>query len=203
MSDAQVFVSHAAGDEETVERLFRSIRNFPFDVNVAADEIGGRVTRDRLKRRIGDSDAFVAVITEAAVTDPWVNQEVGYAVAEGVPVLPVYERRELLGGYVADGDGVELDREELDRTVFEILSFLREVLSPLGALDTPKWYVRFGCTDENCSGRVTLPVEKRQEELWRLHDHGRTVHADCEDCGARYHFDPGTLGFLQRAKPTR
>ncbi|WP_323192470.1 toll/interleukin-1 receptor domain-containing protein [Halostella sp. PRR32] len=201
MGDESVFVSHAPGDSETVERLFRSVRNFPFGVHVAANELGGVVSRESLKSRIDDSDIVVAVMTESAATDPWVNQEVGYAVARGVPVLPVYERHDDLGGYLADVDGVELDDDEMDETVFRLVSNLRGELTPLGSLDTPKWYVRFDCTVEECGDPVTLPITDQQRELWRLHDHGRTIHTDCGECGGRYHFDPATLGFLKREGP--
>lgn len=201
MSDERVFVSHAPGDVETVERLFRSARNFPFDVHVAADELGGVVSRESLKSRIDDSDVMVAVLTEAAATDPWVNQEVGYAVARGVSVLPVYEHRDCLGGYLTDVEGVELDVDGMDTTVFRLLGNLRGELAPLGALDTPKWYVRFDCTVEDCGTPVTMSIQEQQSELWRLHDHGRTIHVDCEACGGRYHFDPATLGFLKREGP--
>jgi hypothetical protein len=201
MSDERVFVSHAPGDVETVERLFRPVRNFPFDVHVAANELGGVVTRESLKSRIGDSEMVVAVLTEAATTDPWVQQEIGYAVARGVSVLPVYERREYLDGYLTDVEGVELDDDGMDETVFRLLGNLRGELAPLGALDTPKWYIRFDCTVEDCGTPVTMSIQERQQELWRLHGHGRTIHADCEECGGRYHFDPATLGFLKRERP--
>jgi len=198
MSDERVFVSHAPGDVDVVESLFRSVRNLPFDVHVAAEEVEPGRSREHLKGRLNECDVTVVVVTEAAASNQWINQEIGYAVARGVPIVPVFERQGDLGGYLRGIDGVALDRESMDATVFNLLSRLRSELAPLGSLSTPKWYVRFPCNAGSCGEPVTLTIDQRQKELWRLHDHGRTVHADCDECGARYHFDPATLGFLQR-----
>jgi hypothetical protein len=201
MSDERVFVSHASGDGEVVDRLFRAGRNLPVDVHAAGE--GGLAGRDResLRGRIDESDVTVVVATGTGASDQWVDQEVGYAVAKGVPVVPVAPDEDLLGGYLEGADAVALDAEAMDRSVFELLSALRSLLAPLGGLDTPKWYVPFRCTDADCAAPVTLDVDRGQGGLWRLHEHGRTTHVDCGDCGARYHFDPGTLAFLRREEP--
>ncbi|WP_135819610.1 toll/interleukin-1 receptor domain-containing protein [Halostella litorea] len=201
MSDERVFVSHAPGDGELVGRLFRSIRNLPFDVHVAGEEVERGRDRGSLRGRIDESSVTVAVLTPAGASNQWVNQEIGYAVARGVDIVPATSSADLLGGYLAGSDTVTLDGESMDRSVFELLSALRSLLAPVGGLDTPKWYLPFHCTVEGCSAAVTLDVDRDQPGLWRLHDHGRTIHVDCGECGARYHFDPGTLAFLRRETP--
>jgi len=201
MSDERVFVTHAPGDRGLVEGVFRSVRNLPLHVHIAGEEVDDGRDRTGLRGRIDESDAAVAMLTEEGATNQWVNREVGYAVARDVPVVPVAPRKELIGGYLEDRPPVELHADAVHRTVFEVLSALRRELTPLGGLDTPKWYLPFRCTTDGCSEPVTLKIDRDQSDLWRLHDHGRTIHADCEACATRYHFEPATLGLIRREVP--
>lgn len=201
MAREQLYVSHAPGDLELVRELFSTVENFPIGVHVAEEEADSGRARTRLAGRIANSDLVVAVLTERSATDRWVNQEIGYARAKGIPVLPLYDREAHRGGYVGDVDGVTVDRGDLPATVYELLRQLRRELSPLGALSVPNWYVRFPCTVPDCDRPVTLEIEQEQSKLWKLHRRGRRLAADCEGCGSRYYFDPGTIGFVGRGEP--
>ena len=201
MTGEQVYVSHAPTDLELVQELFSTVKNFPFGVHIALEEVGSGRARKRLKGRLANSDVVVAVLTETATTDRWVNQEIGYAVAKGIPVLPLYEKEEYLGGFVSDVEGVEIDRENPSFTIFNLLSRLRAELAPLGALSVPNWYVRFPCPVPDCSHPVTLEIEHGQTKLWKLKNHGHPLSTTCEVCDTKYYFDPATLGFIRRETP--
>ncbi|RKD97899.1 toll/interleukin-1 receptor domain-containing protein [Halopiger aswanensis] len=201
MAREQLYVSHAPGDLELVQELFSTVENFPIGVHIAAEETDSGRARTRLTGRIANSDLVVAVLTERSATDQWINQEIGYARAKGIPVLPLSDRDVRHSGYLSDIDGVTIDRSDLPATVFELLCQLRRELSPLGALSVPNWYVRFPCTVPGCDQPVTLEIEHEQSKLWKLHRRGRRLSADCEGCGSRYYFDPGTIGFVGRGEP--
>ncbi len=198
MSGEQVFVSHAPQDLELVGELFSTIKNFPFGVHIALEEVSSGRSRRRLQGRVANSDVVVAVLTDAGVKSEWVNQEIGYALAKGVPVLPLYDDERLRGGYLTDVEGVEIERESPTVTIFNLLSRLRAELAPLGALSVPDWYVRFPCTATGCEHPVTLEIDRGQTKLWKLHGHGRALETTCEMCDSRYYFDPATIGFLKR-----
>lgn len=198
MVSETVFVTHGSADLSLTKDLFSTIRNFPFTVHVAMEELESGRARSDLEGRISNADVVVAVLTEESATDPWVNQEIGYAVAKGVPVLPCYEDPSLRSGYVADREGVDLDRENLPVTVFNLLCRLRAELEPLGALSVPNWFLRFPCNFGDCDGTVTIDVDRSQKELWRMHEHNQPVREDCETCNSTYFFDSGTFGFLHR-----
>ena len=201
MTGEQVYVSHAPRDLELVQELFSTVKNFPVGVHIALEEIESGRARKRLKGRLANSDVVVVVLTDAAVTDRWVNQEIGYAVAKGIPVLALYEDEEQAGGFIDDLEGVVIDRENLPTTVFNLLSRLRSELAPLGALSVPDWYVRFPCTVPDCAHPVTLEIERGQTKLWKLSEHGKPLVACCDVCQAKYYFDPATIGFLRRVGP--
>lgn len=198
MLDETVFVTHGPADLNLTQDLFSTIRNFPFDVHIAMEDLESGRSRSDLEGRIANANMVVAVLTEESATNQWVNQEIGYAVAKGVPVLPCYEDPPLRGGYVSDREGVELDRGELPITVFNLLCRIRAELAPLGALSVPNWFLRFPCNYADCDGTVTIDIQRSQKELWRMHEHNQPLREDCEHCGSTYFFDAGSLGFLHR-----
>ena len=198
MTAEQVFVSHAPADLETVQELFTSIRNMPFGVYIAMEEVEPGRSRHNLEGRIRNSDVLVAVLTERAATNQWVNQEIGYAIAKGIPVVPLYEDPSSRGGYVDRVDGVAIDHDNPQATVFNLLSRLRAELAPLGALSVPNWFVRFPCNYDGCGESVTLDVESSQKDLWRMHEHKELLRTTCSECGSTYFFEPATLAFVRR-----
>ncbi|SEQ05521.1 toll/interleukin-1 receptor domain-containing protein [Natrinema salaciae] len=198
MTGEQVYVSHAPGDLELVQDLFSTVKNFPFGVHIALEEIESGRSRKRLEGRLANSDVVVAVLTEDAVENRWINQEMGYAVAKGIPVLPLYDDGIGRRGFVSDIEGVVIDRHNLSFTIFNLLCRLRSELAPLGALSVPNWYIRFPCTVPDCGHPVTLELEQGQTKLWKLHSHGKHLTASCEVCESTYYFNPATIGFVGR-----
>lgn len=198
MSGEQVFVSHDRRDLSIVQEMFSTVKNFPFGVHIALEAVESGRSRDRLEGRLANSDVVVAVLTERSESSKWINQEVGYAVAKGIPVLPLYEDQSLGGGFIDGTEGVSLDREKLTVTVFNLLCRLRSELAPLGSLSVPNWYIRFPCTLADCGHPVTLDLETSQTKLWKLHKHGQLLETTCDVCETTYYFDPATIGFVRR-----
>ncbi|ELY85999.1 toll/interleukin-1 receptor domain-containing protein [Natrinema altunense] len=198
MTGEQVYVSHAPRNLDLVQDLFSTVKNFPFGVHIALEEIESGRSRKRLEGRLANSDLVVAVLTEDATGNTWINQEVGYAVAKGIPVLPVRDDGVSCRGFISDVEGVTIDRDDLSVTIFNLLCRLRSELAPLGALSVPNWYIRFPCTVTDCSQPVTLELERGQTKLWKLHSHGKHLTASCDGCGSTYYFDPATIGFSGR-----
>lgn len=202
MTREQLFVSHAPEDLELVQNLFSTVKNFPFGVHVALEEVESGRSRARLEGRLANSDVVVAVLTDRSTGNRWIDQEVGYAIAKGIPVLPLYDDEAKRGGYVSDVEGVAIDRENLSVTVFNLLCRLRSELAPLGALSVPNWYVRFPCNLANCGTPVTLDVTDGQTKLWKRHQHGTLLRTSCDVCESTYYFDPATIGFVRREDGT-
>ena len=198
MTGEQIYVSHAPDDLDLVQELFSTVKNFPFGVHIALEEVESGRSRKRLEGRLANSDVVVAVLTEGAAANRWINQEVGYALAKGIPVIPLRDGERHQGGFLTDVDGVTIDRENPSFTIFNLLSRLRSELAPLGALSVPNWYIRFPCTITDCSHPVTLEIDADQTKLWKQYKHGKLLTTSCEDCGSTYYFDPATIGFVRR-----
>ena len=198
MTGEQIYVSHAPDDLDLVQELFSTVKNFPFGVHIALEEVESGRSRKRLEGRLSNSDVVVAVLTDGTADNQWINQDIGYALAKGIPVIPLYDHQRHGGGYLTDVDGVKIDRENPSFTIFNLLSRLRSELAPLGALSVPNWYIRFPCTIPDCGHPVTLEIEQDQTKLWTRYKHGKPLQTVCEDCGSTYYFDPATIGYVRR-----
>lgn len=73
----------------------------PFDLPVASP------FGDEIWREISRSHLLLPVVTKSSVDRPWVNQEIGYAVAAKVPVLPLGVAK----GFAGQIHGIEIDEE--------------------------------------------------------------------------------------------
>ncbi|RQG96255.1 toll/interleukin-1 receptor domain-containing protein [Natrarchaeobius oligotrophus] len=203
MTDEQIYVSHAPADLELVQELFSTVKNFPFGVHLALEEVDDNSERARLEGRLVDSDVVVAVLTNRSARSRWINQEIGYARAQGVPVVPLYDDETCRGGFVGETDGVSIARDDPSKTIFELLCDLRRELAPLGPLSVPNWFVEFPCTVSACPDRVVLEIEASQSKLWKRYRHGKPLAASCDECSSTYYFNPATIGFIRRENGTR
>lgn len=201
MAETRVFVSHAPEDLETVQELLSPVRNLPLSVALAGEEVEPGRTRRNLEGQLANSQLMISVLTHDSADQHWVNQELGYAVAKGLPVIPIVEDERYLRGYIDGTDGVEFDPENPEVTIFNLLCRLRSELEPLGSLSTPEWFLEFTCSNNGCREQVVLDVDQRQKELWQQYKHGRTIAAECGDCGTTYEFNPATLGYIRRIEP--
>jgi hypothetical protein len=89
MDKYRFFISYARKDYQSVEILVYQLESLGH--NVWWDkrlEAGGRFS-DEIKETIKRCHFFLAILTENSTTSPWVQQEIGYALACNVPVVPV------------------------------------------------------------------------------------------------------------------
>lgn len=201
MADPRLFVSHAASDREVVENLLRPIRNLPVDVALAEEELEPGTARRDLEGQVKNSDVLLPILTDAGAADPLVNQEIGYAVAQDKPILPVVTDESNLTGHVSGVDATTYDRSNLEETAFHLLTALRTELQPLGNLSTPNWFLTFGCSRGDCDTQVQLPIDEPQAVLWKLYQHDERLEAVCPNCGREYEFNPATLGYVEPTAP--
>jgi nucleoside 2-deoxyribosyltransferase len=86
----RIFLSHSSRDESIVEPI-RAQAN-AFDVDVYLHELHpepGATLSAKITAAIQASDALVVLITPNTVTSAYVNQEIGYALGQSLPVIPL------------------------------------------------------------------------------------------------------------------
>lgn len=97
-------LSRSAGARESPPRAFICYSHHDFDLaNIVCDRLTecglsvkwdqafayGRGFHDQIRTSIGCAHVFVPVLTNKAIERGWVQQEIGYASAMNIPVLPV------------------------------------------------------------------------------------------------------------------
>jgi len=88
----RVFISHSAPDRESVE----AIRQAAIKVGVEPyiyehDPRPGTMVAEKVQAEIRASHAMILLLTRHSATSPYVQQEVGFAIAAAKPVLPLIE----------------------------------------------------------------------------------------------------------------
>lgn len=70
---------------------------------------------------LGTADVVLPFITEASQASPWVNQEIGYALARGVPVLPAFDPIAVKGlqGMIQTTDACPVNNASRVRALFD------------------------------------------------------------------------------------
>ena len=90
MYSLRIFVSYARKDQELAIKLaekLKSAGHFPL-VDSTDIDIGSPFS-DEIKGLIAYSHLFIPLITETAKNSVWVLQEIGFATALNIPVLPI------------------------------------------------------------------------------------------------------------------
>lgn len=91
MDRYRIFVSYSHKDYDLAARMVDILDQHEDSFLAIWDRrfLGGSVFSDQIKTLIAHAHVFLPIITEASLAAGWVHQEVGYAVALNVPVLPV------------------------------------------------------------------------------------------------------------------
>jgi hypothetical protein len=125
MASYRVFVSYSHDDRKLVECLVRLLKSHGLTPLWDKDFIPGRDYHDEIKTYIAHAHVFMPVLTEAGSRRGWVHQEIGYAMALRVPVLPVcrgHSPGEMLQPFQAvtlDDDTEDELIRKLPRSVFD------------------------------------------------------------------------------------
>jgi hypothetical protein len=85
----RVFLSYSHDNENEacqVRARLKSLGMEPMSDHLLAP---GTAFSDEIKRYISYAHLFIPLVTQSSSTRPWVHQEVGFALAMGVPILPL------------------------------------------------------------------------------------------------------------------
>jgi hypothetical protein len=115
IKDMRVFISYAEDDRIKAEKIQKYLGSIGMHVLWDRRFALGSVFLDEIKRQIAYSHIFLPIVTSSAIKSRWVDQEVGYAVAMNVPILPV-AYGELPAGMIGENHALDLrDDGELYR----------------------------------------------------------------------------------------
>lgn len=127
----KIFISHSLKDEIVIREIKDALLKEGFEPYIATEkkQPGGHLSR-KVKRDIDSSDVFLAVLTQNAVSSAWVNQELGYAEGK-VHIIPLIQKGIEPPAFLQGREYLELDVSQLDKTINECISYLREYQSDM------------------------------------------------------------------------
>jgi len=89
MPGYRVFISYSHGNRKIATAIAETLRNIGLTPMWDKNFVFGHGFHDQIKLYIAHSHVFLPVITKASDERKWVHQEIGYAMALNIPVLPV------------------------------------------------------------------------------------------------------------------
>jgi len=89
MKSHRVFISYSHQDKELVKKIEKVIRDNGMTPMLDEDFAFGHGFQEQIMTFVAHAHVFLPVITEASSARGWVHQEIGYAMAHHIPVLPV------------------------------------------------------------------------------------------------------------------
>lgn len=122
----RVFISYSHDDRDLADRVVAILSDNGLRPVWDRDFEFGRGFHEQIKTRIAHAHVFLPIVTEKSSLRGWVHQEIGFAMALNVPVLPV-GRGAIPGQMLEQLLAVRLDRElkaasrQLSHDVFERL----------------------------------------------------------------------------------
>ena len=116
-----IFLSHVTEVKKEVQALKEGLEECGVEAFVAHSDIHpGTEWQEEILEALKDMDAFVPVLTEGFSDSPWTDQEVGYAIASEVPIIPLR-----LGvdpyGFMGKYQGLSCSWEQAPREIIKAL----------------------------------------------------------------------------------
>ena len=114
-----VFISYCRKDKSLAHLLTHILTQAGVECLIDSQLSHARPFDDPLKRMIEDADIVLVLLTKSSLSSAWVNQEIGYAAAQGKKIWTVAMEQELepeslistIGSYSL------IDWEEPDHTI--------------------------------------------------------------------------------------
>lgn len=126
----RVFVSHSAKDQVLFMDLTSLLVELGLEVLVAEWYFSPGMPLDKkVFAQIDKADCMVALLTENGVASSWVQQEIGYMLKSGKPLVPLVEKgtdpREL--GALQGREYIEYDPLQARQAIIRVSTYLKSL----------------------------------------------------------------------------
>ncbi len=126
----RVFISHSAQDQGLVISLANLLSKFDVDVSVAEWYLTpGERLDDKVLEQIKKSDCIVALLTRNGMRSSWVQQEIGFSLQRGKPVIPMVEKgiepKDLAA--LQGREYIEYDRYEYQQALSKLSTYVKSL----------------------------------------------------------------------------
>jgi hypothetical protein len=134
-----VFLSHSVGaaDQPILARLDAEFQNLGVGVYVAEREFSPTTPTVKIRDAIASSQVVVVLLTSAGTSSAWVNTEVGIALEQGKPIVPLVEEGVEPKGPIKERDQIRFSRDHLEDAVERVTRFIKAVREQAASTEPP------------------------------------------------------------------
>ena len=197
----KVFVSYSSKDIELAKRIAGYLTRIGIEPYLADRQPFPDVYLvDKITKNILDSNCFVAILTQNAITSQWVNQEIGFTYAlqrqRQIPIYRLVEqslhKARAIRGFLEGKEHIPMNPKNLAQSVYKLRELLRHYINR-NVVVLKKMKV----TCKSCN----LPYEDDLPSLEVIKDaksRGQVILSICPNAGCRTQneLDPKTLDVL-------
>jgi hypothetical protein len=163
-NNVKLFVSHRDHDKTHVHNLARhlekyGISSFIAHISIEPDE----QWQSEFEKALMSMDAMLAFITDDFFKSAWTNQEVGYAIAKGIPVISLKIGKTDPQGFIQSRQALKGSLQHLDKSAAPIFKTVKKRLA-----HSPEWknvVIERFCHAENYASAI-----QTSRELYDLKD---------------------------------
>jgi hypothetical protein len=165
----RLFISHRSGDKEAAANLSVHLTDYGISGFVAHEHI--EVSEEwagEILTALGSMQALLALVSPTFHESEWTNQEVGFALARGVPIVPICIDGTLPQGFLAKIQGMKVEAqyvEGLQEEIANLLSRKEETAKELRSalLEALIHSTGYGTTSIIYKRLLTLPALTKDE----------------------------------------
>ncbi len=122
----KAFISHCSEHKDKAKRLKEELRLFNIDCFVAHEDIKpSKEWQDEIDKALKTMDFFISMHTEGFSQSIWCQQEVGFAVARKVKIIPI-KFEENPKGFIAKTQALLKDKKSAKKIAEDIIELLKE-----------------------------------------------------------------------------
>jgi len=122
----RVFISYAFSDEQIMNLLRQELNKYGIETYVAVHDLRyGEPLGQKIEEEIEKSDALIVILTRESAASPSVNQELAFAKAKGINIIPLLEKGAKIGVLLRGLEYLELKKGRIRSVCEEIVRYLR------------------------------------------------------------------------------
>lgn len=126
----RIFISYATGDEDNIKELCDALAKLE-DIEVYIPEWDHDKDVDlpsKIKEGINSCSVLIVLLTYNSTNTIWINQEIGYATAKNILIIPIVEQGIDVKGFLEGKDYFIFKRGDFSYNINQVLTRLRSVL---------------------------------------------------------------------------
>ncbi len=126
----RVFISHSVKNYDIAKKLKDHLKRYNLSCFVAHKDIEpAKQWQQEIKKALNSMEIMFCLITENSCKSLWVNQEIGFALARNIPIIPIKLGNYDPKGFISEIQAMSLDVKKLESNTSDIIRLITKEFS--------------------------------------------------------------------------